>query len=152
MKIGLTMVVAAALLAVSAVASAQGAGPRGGGGQQGAGRMQEMQKLQQKILGELNLNATQKEGVKKLDATRAAKLKKLRESAGQGGDREKMRAEMQKIQTEYRTGLKKVLGDAKFAQYEKRMKEEMEKLRKQRGQAGATGGRRGGGSTGGGSR
>ena len=121
---------------------------------------EEFKQLHTKILTELKLTADQKNKVTALDKKREDDQKKMMAEFTKVGrdaseaQRTQMRDKMRKMQEEYRAGLKKILGDAKYATYEKRMREEMtkmmEKMRKERGQAGGkTTDGKSGGKTGG---
>ncbi|MDI9638798.1 hypothetical protein QPK87_18645 [Kamptonema cortianum] len=156
-KTVLNVFVLVAAIAMSASSFAQAAGPKNGQqgqktnqARQGDGMMrrggEEFKQLHTKILTELKLTADQKNKVTALDKKREDDQKKMMAEFTKVGrdaseaQRTQMRDKMRKMQEEYRAGLKKILGDAKYATYEKRMKEEMtklmEKMRKERGQGG----------------
>ncbi|MCU0315828.1 MAG: hypothetical protein MUC92_04490 [Fimbriimonadaceae bacterium] len=161
-KLITTLLALAVASAMVTTAFAQNAGP-GQGGRQGQGQpgrqgqqgQQRMAEIEKKVLESLNLTATQKEQLTKLNAEIQKDRENLRkkfQGQGQNVDREGLRAEMQKIQKKREDGMKKILGDAKFKEYQTKMQAEIRKLREQQGgrQGGQGGGRRGGGSTGGG--
>ncbi|MBS1707114.1 MAG: hypothetical protein JSS65_00160 [Armatimonadetes bacterium] len=143
-------------------------GPGGPGGP-GGDFMKRREEMMKKIFDQLNLTADQKKKIEALNKDRAEKMKKLMPQGGPrpgagggagagagkpgggagagGGANSDMRAKFQAMQKEYDASLKKILGDAKFAQYEKLLKEAREKARA----AGGGGGRggAGGGAAGG---
>lgn len=153
MKRFLTMTIATGLaISLASVAFGQAAGPgkgtQGGtkppqGGQQGqrqGGTMMRMggnrmNEIQTKILTQVGATADQKNKVaalnKKRDADMKAKFEKMRAS-GKQPDRETMRKEFEGIQKAYNASLAKILGKDKYAKYDKLMKAEIEKMRKER--------------------
>lgn len=146
-----TILIAALAATMVTGAFAQAAGPakqQGGGkqtgqqaqGQRGPGqRMQAFAKVHEKVLAELKLTADQKKKVAALDKKRSDEMAAIRKEA-EAGKRDGLRERSQKAMEAYRDGLKKVLTKDQAAKYEKRMKEEMDKLRAERGgQGGPTG-------------
>jgi hypothetical protein len=67
-----------------------------------------------------------------------------RKKAGKGGDRDAMQAKMKAIRDEREDGMKKIMGEKKFAEYQKEMKAAMKKLREEAQKAnGGKGGKKG---------
>lgn len=136
-----------AVMALSTSAFAQQAGPRGGGGKPEGGREgrqgggMRMMKIEDEIFAKLNLTAQQKTQINKLREDRRKAVEGLRAKNLQ---REQIRPEMQKITTNYREGLKKILNPAQEKQYQELWKAAVEKMRKERGGQGRPGGRPGG--------
>ncbi|MFM9872013.1 MAG: hypothetical protein ACKVQS_00955 [Fimbriimonadaceae bacterium] len=150
----------------------QAAGPRGqagagqgqAGGQRGGGQgmrmspemQKKMEAIHAKIIKELNLNATQTKAVAAAVKKRDDASKKMRDQmmadrkAGKEGDRTAMQASMKKLRETYMADMKKAMGDANYAKYEKRMKEEMKKLMEEMQKNGGGKGKAGGGKAGGG--
>lgn len=155
---GLVAVTAVMALATSAVA--QSAGPKNGGqggkqggqqgqqGRQGQGGQQFRMRgqMQEEILKKLNLSAAQKQ---KWDATTKSmrdEMTKMREAAQKSGkqpDRAQFTAKMKT----WNDKLMAILTPKQKADYEKLMKEAVEKMRKERG--GQGGGTAGGANKGG---
>lgn len=149
------IVVGALAAALSVTAFAQGAGPGQGkpggkpgqapglrGGGPGGGGMQRMKEARDKVFAKLNLTANQKQLIADLDKKREAQMKALFEkNKGKEGNRDAMREEFQKMRKSYETSLNKILTPAQ----QKTLKEEMDKLRKNRPgkPGGAEGQRRG---------
>lgn len=154
-----TIIVLVAALAMSSVSFAQNAGPRGGGqgqaqgqGQRGQGQMfrgnmEEMKKIHQKVLKQLKLTDAQTKAVAAADKKRDAAMAKMRESMPKGGGRpneeqmKKLREQGKKISDTYRADMEKAMGKAKWAEYQKLMRAEMEKMMKERQGKGAGGGK-----------
>ncbi len=163
------LAVSTLMVGASVSANAQGAGPGNGrqkppaagpGGQggpggkpgeargQGRGRMMQMSK---DILEKLNLTKEQKSKIEALNAKTKAAMEKLRGQAGKGGEkggnREGMREKMMEIMKNHREEMMKILTPKQKAEFEKLMKEAMEKWRKEHpggpGGAGGPGGRGG---------
>ncbi len=149
---------------------AQDAGPRGQGNRQqrANGQQDQMRKIEAKVLAQLKLTTEQKAAIDALNKKFEEDLKKLREEmrgqgargkpaagagqrpgAGEASRQENpMRGKMRELMDTRRKNLMKILTKEQGATYQKLMKEEMEKLRKERGQGG--GGQRRGGAGGGG--
>lgn len=116
---------------------AQAAGPKGGapgqgqGQKQGAGALKDraaaMQKVHQEILAKLNLSAQQKSQLEALQKKEKAAMEALREKA-KAGDREALRAEMQKIRKDAQEGLKAILNEQQQQQYQELLKAAREKM------------------------
>ncbi len=154
MKRLLITIISIAILATTATgAFAQGAGPAGGppGGGKGGGkgerggmqRFERMHKMEESVFKQLGLDDKQKKDIAALDKTAAEKMKKLMEGM-KGGEmtdakRKEMGTKMKAIMDTRKTGLKKILGEAKYKKYEELMKKEMDKLRKEREKNGAGG-------------
>ncbi|MCA0361875.1 MAG: hypothetical protein LCH41_12590 [Armatimonadetes bacterium] len=154
-----TIIVLVAALAMSATSFAQNAGPRGGGGQgqaQGQGQrgpgmfrgsMEEVKKIHQKVLKQLKLTDAQTKAVAAADKKRDAAMAKMRDSLPKGGGRpneeqmKKLQAQGKKISETYRADMEKAMGKAKWAEYQKLMRAEMEKMMKERQGKGAGGGK-----------
>lgn len=153
-----TIIVLVAALAMSATSFAQTAGPRGGGqgqaqgqGQRGPGMfrgsMEEMKKIHQKVLKQLKLTDAQTKAVAAADKKRDAAMAKMRDSLPKGGGRpneeqmKKLQAQGKKISETYRADMEKAMGKAKWAEYQKLMRAEMEKMMKERQGKGAGGGK-----------
>ncbi len=153
-----TIIVLVAALAMSATSFAQTAGPRGGGqgqaqgqGQRGQGmfrgNMEEMKKIHQKVLKQLKLTDAQTKAVAAADKKRDAAMTKMRDSRPKGGGRpneeqmKKLQAQGKKIAETYRADMEKAMGKAKWAEYQKLMRAEMEKMMKERQGKGAGGGK-----------
>ncbi|MBL8087538.1 MAG: Spy/CpxP family protein refolding chaperone [Chthonomonas sp.] len=131
-----------------------GPGQGQGGGRErgpGGGMAQRQQKIEDKVLAQLNLSDKQKAEIKALREKTKKAMDELRgKGGGQGNppsdeDRKKMRDVMEG----YRTGLEKILTAEQREEFKKLMKEEMEKARKERGE-GRGPGRGGPGGPGGG--
>ncbi len=158
-----TITLSVAVLAMSVTAFAQSAGPGGASGANGAqGRpggdpaqrqamMKAMVDIEKKILAELKLTPDQMKKIagldKKRDADRKAMMEKAK-AAGAKQDRQAGQEERRKMMAEYRNSLKNILGAAKYATYEKRTREEMQKWAiahgiPMRGGPGAAGGKAG---------
>ncbi len=153
-----TIIVLVAALAMSATSFAQTAGPRGGGqgqaqgqGQRGPGMfrgsMEEVKKIHQKVLKQLKLTDAQTKAVAAADKKRDAAMAKMRDSLPKGGGRpneeqmKKLQAQGKKISETYRADMEKAMGKAKWAEYQKLMRAEMEKMMKERQGKGAGGGK-----------
>lgn len=138
---------AAILMTTSALA--QQAGPRGGQGRPGGEQMQErrqkMEKIEKDVLKSLNLTTAQQKQIDALKKSRQKKTQELRSKA-QNGDRQALRGEMQKIQKDFRDGMKKIMGEQKYKVYTEKLQAAMKK------EFGDRAGRRGGGQRGGGQR
>jgi hypothetical protein len=152
----------------------QAAGPRNGqagqgqaGGQRGGGQgmrmnpefQKKVEAIHGKVIKELKLNATQTKAVAAAVKKRDDAAKKMREQmmadqkAGKKPNREDMQAKFKKVQDTYKADMTKAMGAANYTKYEKRMKEEMQKLMEEmrkNGQGGKGGAKAGGGKGGGG--
>jgi Spy/CpxP family protein refolding chaperone len=151
------LVAVAAVMALATSAVAQSAGPKNGGqggqqGRQGQGGQQFRMRgqMQEQILKKLNLTAAQKQ---KWDATTKQMrddMMKTREAAQKSGkqpDRAQFTAKMKT----WNDKLMAILTPKQKADYEKLMKEAVEKMRKERGAGGgAAGGTNKGGTNKGG--
>jgi hypothetical protein len=165
LKIALGLILA---LGIVLPAAAQQAGPRGGQQGQGQGRGPEIDpaKMQQfrtkmeakraAIFKELKLTAKQITDIKAADKKQQDAMAKLRPQ-GQGRpsqeQMEKMRTQFQAIRKTWTDSMVKIMTKAKFDTYQKRMREESEKVAKELGiqvPRGMGGGRPGGGRPGGG--
>lgn len=155
-KILMGLVATAAVMSLATSAVAQGAGPKTGGQGQGQGQrgqfQQQRQKMQAEIVKKLNLSVAQQA---KWDATtkqiRAEREKMMADAkkSGKQPDREQFMTKMKA----WNDKLMAILTPKQKADYEKYMKEAMDKARKERGgQGGRAGGgtKTGGGKTGGG--
>ncbi|MBX3112789.1 MAG: hypothetical protein KF857_12375 [Fimbriimonadaceae bacterium] len=155
-----TLIVSGAVMALATASIAQSAGPRGGAGQgrpggaNGQQMMKQRQEMMNKIYDQLKLTADQKKKIEALNKDRMAKMQKMfgqgRPAGGANGRppaNDQRRAEMQKMQKDYEASLKKIMGDSKYAEYQKLLKAAREKARANRpgGGGGAGGARRGGG-------
>lgn len=142
-----TIVSIAILAALVVPSTAQDSGPKGGqrpGGQVGAGgkgdrgpgmRMGGMRKVEEKVLGQLGLNAGQKQKIEALNKKFEADVKKLMDEMqkqGKNADRKAMGEKVRKLMEGRRDGLFKILTPAQKSKYEQLMKAEMEKMRKER--------------------
>lgn len=146
-----------AAVVVAAVSFAQAPGPnRGGAGDRPSGQRGGMMmsqrgiEIEKRVLAKLNLTADQKKRIDALNAKQKtemdkimAEVRKLRDAnkpaAGKPNQNRqpdpKMRALMErmgKLIQSRRTELNKILTPAQRSQYEKLMKDEMEKMRKER--------------------
>lgn len=151
-KILMGLVAMAAVMSLATSAVAQGAGPKTGGQGQGQGQrgqfQQQRQKMQEEILKKLNLTAAQKT---KWDATTKqmrAEMDKIRADAQKSGKQPDRQQFMTKMKG-WNDKLMAILTPKQKTDYEKYMKEVMEKARQQRG---GQGGRTGGGAAGGGTK
>jgi Spy/CpxP family protein refolding chaperone len=159
-KILTTIATLALSIALMASAMAQDPGPRGGGpggpgidgGRRGGGNPKMLQKVEDEVLAKLNLSDKQKAEVKKHREKLEKTLKELKEQGGAGGEargrggNREAGGKMKEAMDAYRDGIKAVLNDEQDKQYDKLMKEAMEKARKARG---GEGGKPGGGKRGG---
>lgn len=157
-------VVMAVMSALTVSAFAQGAGPGGGKGQAGGGKPGQggpggpgggmrrgpgmMMGMDSEILAKLKLTKPQMDAVKKVKEDTKKKMDALRGSMPKpaaGGERPKMdpgmREKFKSLMDGYQAGMKKAMGDAKFAEYQKMMKAAMDKMREK---GGFGGGRPGG--------
>ncbi len=143
MKKLLTIFAVAALAATMTFSVAQGAGPKGGAGQggpgqgrgpgqggPGGGNREEMRKkfeaAKTKILTGLKLSKDQMSKLKAADDKQTAAMKKMRDSfkPGERPDQatmQKWRDTMQKSRKDHEDTYKKVMGDAKYKQYQEAM-------------------------------
>lgn len=150
---GFLATVAVMALATSAVA--QSAGPKNGGqgggkagagqGQRQGGGMMMRGKIQEEVLKKLNLTTAQKSKWDTITKQMRAEMDKIRaagEKSGKRPDRQEMMAKFKG----YNDKLMAVLTPKQKTDYEKYMKEAMEKARKERG--GGPGGPGGGGAGG----
>lgn len=139
-----------------------GAGQRGGG--MGAGMMNRLAEIEDKALAKVNPTADQKKQIAALRTkekpAREAFMKKIMEAAqknqgqagggaGQGGGRRmqlspELMEEGKKLNESHMDALKKILGDAKFKQFEEALKAERQSMR-----PGGPGGPGGAGAAGG---
>lgn len=141
-----------AMAAFAAPSFAQSAGPKGqaGQGQTRRGPMngdfrKKLNEIQAKVIKELKLNADQTKKVNAAIKKRDAAAKKLQDQiiadqkAGKKLDRTALQKKFQAVQTTFDKEMKAGMGEAKYKTFQKRMREEMEKLRKQRQQNRPTG-------------
>ncbi len=142
----LTAVVAMAAFVTPSFA--QSAGPKPSNGQNQTRRgpagnpelRQKMKEIQTKVIRELKLNADQTKKVNAAIAKRDSSHKKLQDQlradqkAGKKADRTAMQKKFQNIQTTFDKEMKTAMGEAKYKTFQKRMREELEKLRKQQTQ------------------
>lgn len=173
MMIALTLVMTTSMVAP---AFAQEAGPRGQGNRQQQGNrqnndQQQLRKIEEKVLAQLNLTADQQAKIADLNKRFEAEMKELREQmrgqggqgrqGGQGGARpgaggpggrgeadNPMRTKMRELTEKRRTELMKILSKEQGERYTKLMREAMQKLRQERGGQRGGQGRRGGGGDG----
>jgi Spy/CpxP family protein refolding chaperone len=122
---------AGAVLLLTAIAPAQGAGPRGGAAGQGdrAQMAKKAQETHQKVLAQLNLTQQQRAQVAELDKKREAQMKALRDknkNAPQGKN-DARREEMRKIQEDYRANFEKIVGPDNAKKYRDLIRAEMQK-------------------------
>ena len=155
----------AVMSALTVSVFAQGAGPGAGKGQAGGGKPGQggpgggmrrgpgmMMGMDSEILAKLKLTKPQMDAVKKVKEDTKKKMDALRESMPKPkpGERPKMdpgmREKYKGVMDGYQAGMKKAMGDKKFAEYQKMMKEAMEKMREK---GGLGGGRPGGPGAGG---
>ncbi len=158
-----SFVAMAVMTALTVTAFAQGAGPGGGKGQAGGGKPGQggpgagggmrrgpgmMMGMDSEILAKLKLTKPQMDAVKKVKDDTKKKMDALRASMPKpaaGGERPKpdpaMRDKFKALMDGYQAGMKKAMGDAKFAEYQKMMKAAMDKMREK---GGFGGGRPGG--------
>ena len=157
-----TFVAMAVMTALTVTAFAQGAGPGGGKGAAGGGKPGQggpgagagmrrgpgmMMGMDGEVLAKLKLTKPQMDAIKKLKDDTKKKMDALRAGLPKpkAGERPKMddatRTKMKGIFDGYTAGMKKTMGDAKFAEYQKLMKAAMEKMREK---GGFGGGRPGG--------
>ena len=166
MKKFLTMTIATGLaMSLATAAFAQAAGPgkgtqggtkppagqqgqRQGGGMRMGGRTAE---IQSKILTQIGATADQKNKIKALNTKREAEMKAMFEkmrASGKQPNRDEMRQKFEASQKAYNTSIATILGKDKYAKYDKLMKAEIEKMRKERekngGQRPPAGGKTGG--------
>jgi Spy/CpxP family protein refolding chaperone len=121
MKASLLTLLAAFALTIGTAAaqtSPDGGGMQGGGG--GYGRMQgtpeEMAKRQtERMTKELGLNADQATKVQQIQTARVQEMQAMRGQAG--GDRDKMREQMQASRTKYDAQFKEVLTADQYTKY-----------------------------------
>ncbi len=154
-------VAVAVMSALTVSVFAQGAGPGGGKGQAGGrpgqggpgagGGMRRgpgmMMGMDSEILAKLKLSKPQMDAVKKVKEETKKKMDALRASMPKPkeGERPKMdpgmRDKFKSLMDGYQAGMKKAMGDKKFAEYEKALKE-------MRAKSGFGGGRPGAGGPG----
>jgi hypothetical protein len=99
--------------------------------QQGQGQGQRQQRTPEEtakaetewMVKELTLDKAMEQKVSELQLKYAKKQTEMRAAAVNTGDREAMRASQQKLTTEKDAELKKLLGDAKFELYQKKVAE-----------------------------
>lgn len=153
-KVLMGFVATVAVLGMATSSMAQNAGPKNGGqggGKAGAGQGQRQGggfmmrgKIQEEVLKKLNLTAAQKTKWESITKQMRAEMDKIRsesEKSGKRPDREQMMAKFKG----YNDKLMAVLTPKQKTDYEKLMKEAMEKMRKERGGGGPGGpGGRGG--------
>lgn len=152
--------IATAVISALAVSSfAQGAGPAGGkGAGQGAGKGQGkgpggpggpggqrrgpgmFMNMDAEVLAKIKLSDKEKAEVKKVKDATAKKAEELRKSITPGGDRSAMREKFKGLMEGYRDGIKKALTAPHYAEYEKGVKEMMQKIREKGGFGGRPGG------------
>lgn len=128
--------------ALVAGAFAQAAGHRGAvGGNEGGSqssdlaadairnRAQAVLRIHQAVIRELQLDEQQTRKVQAAGQKRLEAQRKLREELGDDtqATRAKLQQETQRLQRQYMADLKEAMGERKFAQYEKRTKEELDK-------------------------
>ena len=82
------------------------------------------------MMKELALAKDMEKKVYDMQLKYAKKQTEMRQAAMNSGDREAMRANMEKINTERDTEMKKLLGDKKFEEYKKKMEERMAAMRR----------------------
>lgn len=153
----------AVMSALTVSVFAQGAGPGAGKGQAGGGRPGQggqggpgggmrrgpgmMMGMDSEILAKLKLTKPQMDAVKKVKEDTKKKMDALRASMPKPKDGERpkmdpgMRDKFKGLMDGYQAGMKKAMGDKKFAEYQKLMKEAMDKMREK---GGFGGGRPGG--------
>lgn len=158
-KVLMGFVATVAVLGMATSVMAQSAGPKNGGqgggkagagqGQRQAGGMMMRGKIQEEVLKKLNLTAAQKTKWENVTKQMRAEMDKVREESKKSGkrpDREQMMAKFKG----YNDKLMAILTPKQKTDYEKLMKEAMEKARKERGGAGGGAGDKGKGGKGGG--
>lgn len=82
------------------------------------------------MMKELSLAKDMEKKVYDMQLKYAKKQTEMRQAAMNSGDREAMRANMEKINTERNAEMKKLLGDKKFEEYQKKMEERMAAMRR----------------------
>lgn len=146
MKKNLVMIAAALLLGT--MSFAQAAGPKGGApiqfknGNRGAEGPRGGMMGSKKILDSLNLSASQKAQIEKLNKAQAEKVKAMRDKAAATGnkpDREAFRAQAMKMREGYLAQLKKILTPAQYQKFDAAMKAQRAEFEKRRAQGGMPG-------------
>ncbi|MDO7849495.1 hypothetical protein Q5H92_24230 [Hymenobacter sp. M29] len=122
MKKSLLLLLAACAITIGSAAAQTTSGDAGGmqGGMQGGGRMQgnpeEMAKRQtERMTQELGLSADQSAKVQQIMMARGQEMQAMRGQAG--GDRDKMREQMQASRTKYDAQFKEVLTADQYTKY-----------------------------------
>jgi len=152
-KVLMGFVATVAVLGMATSVMAQNAGPKNGGqgggkagagqGQRQGGGMMMRGKIQAEVLKKLNLTAAQKTKWENVSKQMRAEMDKIRaesEKSGKRPDRQEMMAKFKG----YNDKLMAILTPKQKTDYEKFMKEAMEKARKERGGQGGPGGGAGG--------
>lgn len=152
----------AVMSALTVSVFAQGAGPGGAKGQAGGGRPGQggqggpgggmrrgpgmMMGMDSEILAKLKLTKPQMDAVKKVKEDTKTKMEALMkgmQKPGAGGERPKpdpaMREKFKAVMDGYQAGMKKAMGDKKYAEYEKMVKEMRAKMREKGGFGGPGG-------------
>ena len=121
--------------------------------------MKKLAAIQTKVMKLVGLTAEQQKQIaaanKKMQDSMQKEMQSLMQGAKDGArpDRDKMQAARKKINDAHVASMTKIMGKEKYAQYDKLMKAEMDKLRKEMGmgqRGGGQGGRGGAGAGAGG--